>query len=77
VEQQDYDPAECCKICGVELVWEDCWKGCDDGVWWLYEEDPMWYDEDDAQDCDGCDGKGGYLICPALPHERRQREASQ
>lgn len=29
----------------------------------LYEEDPLWYDPDDYENCHECDGHGGWLWC--------------
>lgn len=60
-----------CTVCGAPMEWQDCWNGCDDGYFDLYDEDPLWYDEDDVQACDICDGKGGYWVCPdAEGHEK-------
>ena len=66
--EQEY---ELCPICGAEKSeWEECWQiGCEDGwITDLYESDPMWYDEDDIEMCGECQGKGGWWICPNLPH---------
>lgn len=61
-----------CTVCGAPMEWQDCWNGCDDGYFDLYDEDPLWYDEDDVQACDICDGKGGYWVCPDA--ERHEKE---
>jgi hypothetical protein len=29
----------------------------------LYEQDPLWYDEDDADPCSVCGGTGGWTVC--------------
>ena len=65
------DEYDSCPVCGCEMSeWEECWQiGCDDG--WisdLYESDPLWYDEDDVEMCDVCQGKGGWWVCPNLHH---------
>lgn len=52
-----------CSICGGPMVWESCWNGCDDGYIDLYEEDPLWYDDDDIETCRICGGAGGYWQC--------------
>lgn len=61
-----------CAICGGYLDWVDCWncggKGGRDGDD-LMEEDPMWYCEDDWEDCDVCRSTGGYWECASLPHK--------
>lgn len=40
----------------------------------LMEEDPLWYDEDDWEDCDICRGAGGYRECINVPHDKVERE---
>ena len=32
-----------CQTCGSPMEWEECGNGCEDGYFWLYEEDPLWY----------------------------------
>lgn len=55
--KQVYYGDECIK-CGLFYV---------DGLApWLMEdddEDPLWYDRDDTEDCSTCDGDGGWLVC--------------
>lgn len=53
-----------CSICGGPMEWEDCWNGCDDGYFDMYDEDPLWYDEGDLEMCEICKGMGGYWLCP-------------
>lgn len=53
-----------CEICGSLMTWEDCWNGCDDGYFDMYDEDPLWYDEGDLELCEICHGHGWYYICP-------------
>lgn len=52
-----------CPICGAPMYWEECWSGCDEGYHSRYDEDPLFYDEDDCEVCDICQGKGGYWVC--------------
>ena len=53
-----------CKECGDLMEWIDCWNGCDEGwITDLYEQDPLWYDEDDMERCDVCNGKSGWYVC--------------
>jgi len=67
-----------CAICGQPLEWENCWNGCDDGFIDRHDEDPLWYDEDDVEECDICDGAGGWWICPyAYKHEKQAEEPTQ
>lgn len=65
-----------CPICGGLMAWEECWNGCDDGYHSLYEEDPLWYDEDDEEVCEICEGKGGYWIC-LRPEEHREGQSDE
>ena len=39
--------------------------GCEDGFINRYEEDPMWYDEDDEEICPECHGTGIERWCPS------------
>lgn len=59
---------------GKYMEWEDCWNGCDDGYLSLYDEDPLFYDEDDQEVCDICDGKGGWWVCPVAYHHQKLEE---
>ena len=45
-----------------EGEWVNCWNGCDDGYFDVYEEDPLWYDPGDTEMCDVCKGKGGWIL---------------
>ena len=51
-----------CKCCSQD--WIECWdcggEGYHDDMW---ESDPLWYDQDDIETCDICDGKGGWKGC--------------
>ena len=57
-------------ICGRGMHWVDCWdcggEGYHDD---LYEQDPLWYDEDDIEICSTCHGKSGYWICDSVPED--------
>lgn len=54
-----------CEKCGVQMEWEGCWSCSGDGEHSLHEEDPLFYDEDDSEKCDVCDGDGGWWWCPS------------
>ena len=62
-ESEDIDTPMCprCECC--QMIWETCHDCGGDGYRELYEEDPLWYDIDDIEDCDTCNGKGGFWIC--------------
>lgn len=45
------------------MDWSDCANCGGEGETELYELDPLWYDEDDVEDCDWCQGSGGYWAC--------------
>ena len=54
-----------CGRCGSSADWEDC-PDCEDGETFpgeLYEQDPLWYDEDDTLPCETCDARGGWYRC--------------
>lgn len=56
-----------CPKCGCcSMVWHECencgGEGGRDGDE-LMEEDPLWYSQDDYEQCDICDGKGGWYVC--------------
>lgn len=40
----------------------ECWNCGGEGYRDLYEEDPMWYDEDEVEKCEICEGKGFYIV---------------
>jgi len=54
-----------CPTCGHETSWLRCARiGCNDGIIDdLYELDPLWYDEDDWEWCEECQGHGGWHYC--------------
>jgi hypothetical protein len=66
-EEQDYEESLCprCKCCDTD--WVECYqcgaeggRGYDDD---LQFEDPMWYQPGDWEECDICEGKGGWSVC--------------
>lgn len=61
-----------CPTCGCGMEWQDCWNGCDEGYLSLYDEDPLWYDEDDTEVCSVCDGRGGWWVCPEAEHHAKE-----
>ena len=53
-----------CPKCGADEVYsQSCWKGCDDGYFDGYEDDPLWYDPGDMYICDECHGRGILRWC--------------
>jgi len=64
VAGEDLDRMQICKRCGCcSLYWEGCYNCGGEGFRELYEDDPLWYDEDDLETCDVCNGKGGFWLC--------------
>lgn len=69
----DCHEPKCCTTCGAELDWENCWSCAGDGGFHDCGDDccPCLEPEMDLNEpCDICHGRGGYLVCPHLPHER-------
>lgn len=77
-EYESYVGYQTCPICGAPMEWEDCYMGCDEGIFtyedYLQYEDPLWYDPDDFEVCDACKGRGGYLICPNAKNHPESEE---
>lgn len=40
----------------------ECWNCGGEGYRDLYEEDPLWFDQDDIEECEICQGKGFYIV---------------
>lgn len=60
-EYDDSRPCPRCGCCDTETVdCEACWG---EGGWNPYEDDPLWYDPDDFELCETCDGVGCYAVC--------------
>lgn len=60
------DDIPTCPICGAEMAWEDCWKGCDDGFFDAYESDPVNFAEGEV-----------YEVRTGLGETDRRRMESQ
>jgi hypothetical protein len=57
-----------CSRCGSSATFEECGACGGEGETApgeLYEMDPLWYDEDDAEPCHQCGGRGGWWVCLA------------
>ena len=60
-----------CPFCGNPAIhWQHC-NVCEDGYINRYEEDPLWYDEDDASCCPECHGYGVQMWCPKCGKDPR------
>lgn len=46
----------------IEGESQECWNCGGSGYRDLYEEDPLWYDEDEVEKCEICEGKGFYIV---------------
>lgn len=66
-----------CQQCGAGLDYEEC-PDCDgEGETepgYLYEQDPLWYDEEDTEPCSTCDGAGRWPVCYACRDVARREE---
>lgn len=47
--------------------WIECWSCGGEGFHELYDEDPLWYDEDDIETCEECAGAGGWQRADTQP----------
>jgi hypothetical protein len=74
------DEPKPCPDCGGELEFVECWACGGEGETApgeLYEEDPLWYDEDATEPCHQCGGRGGWPTCwTCVDREKRERMAS-
>ncbi len=52
-----------CSECGNGREWIDCWMCGGAGYIESYEDDPMWYRPGQTDDCEVCDGAGGWYYC--------------
>lgn len=61
----DWEYAPCCKKCGGEMDWADCWQiDCEEGEYDEYEEDPINFSPGSYRKCETCEGKSGWWYCP-------------
>jgi len=64
-----------CRCC--EEVREECEACGGEGhtpEGYLYEQDPLWYDEDDTEPCEICNGEGGWWRCGGNCDENGQHD---
>lgn len=61
------DSDDSCPRCGhTPTRYRDCSVlDCEDGFISLYDDDPLWYDEDETEMCRECYGTGVERWCPA------------
>jgi hypothetical protein len=55
-----------CARCGSSMESTSCGACGGEGITGpgeLYEQDPLWYDEDDYDSCHQCDGEGAWWFC--------------
>lgn len=72
----DVKMCDVCRCC--EMDWEECWACGGDGTTGpgeLYEEDPLWYDPGDFEDCRQCEGRGGWPLCGGRCDENGKHRA--
>lgn len=68
---QDDQEWDCqCARCGSSLGFASC-DSCAGEGWTapgeLFEENPLWYDEEDTMPCPSCYGFGGWHFCLSSP----------
>ena len=55
-----------CARCGSSLEWHECSACGGEGITGpgeLYEQDPLWYDQDDYETCHQCGGEASFPSC--------------
>jgi hypothetical protein len=55
-----------CARCGSSVASHECWSCGGEGTTYpgeSYEEDPLWYDQDDVERCQVCNGIGRWWVC--------------
>jgi hypothetical protein len=75
--EDEYDTS--CPSCGHSPI-RSCRcraLGCDDGWIDRYDEDPMWYDEDDPEMCTECYGTGVERWCPSCSFDLQRARLTQ
>lgn len=68
-DDDDSEQVPRCSHCGGDMEWVEC-EECDDGetpLGLLHDLDPLWYDEDDTEPCETCEGEGGWWRCANSP----------
>lgn len=61
----DYEIGDDCPRCSHYTDYRDCYiVGCEDGLISMYEEDPIFYYQDDYEKCTNCNGMGFEHWCP-------------
>lgn len=66
-----------CAICGEYKEWVICIEcngngGFDNEA--LMEEDPLWYEDVEWEECSACEGEGGHWECLNVPHLEKAKE---
>jgi len=61
-----------CPFCGHSPLHTRNCEHCDDGYVELYDEDPLWYDEDDIEACEHCRATGVLIWCPSCGKDPRE-----
>jgi hypothetical protein len=64
-----------CKCCTTYT--EECYDCGGLGYHEMFEEDPLWYDEDDIQTCSTCQGKCYFTFCLGGCNEHGQHSQEQ
>ena len=62
IDDVEYGDIACPKCGSYNTRWQRC-DQCEDGYINRYDEDPLWYDEDDCSVCEECRGHGCHSWC--------------
>lgn len=68
----EWDGSPCCKKCGNEMEWADCWQiDCEQGWYDLSEEDCINYAPGTYARCETCEGESGWWYCSSCEKQSK------
>ena len=69
-DEYEPDDESYCETCGTELEWEDCHECGGEGFY--HHEGDAEEPWDSLEACELCQGRGGWLVCPRIPHPEQE-----
>jgi len=67
-----------CAVCNKDLDWVQCWDCGGEGQHNQFDTDPLWYGDYDSawEDCETCNGHGGWKRCGCVTEKPMAGEPS-